>query len=110
MKNQRTTGEFSVLLLGGFTTIVLALVWVGFVQGIVLSTLWGWFIAPVFHLPSLTVVSAWGLALVCRVLHGIDTSRKNDDDLVGSLVKSFFAVPLGYALVLGIAWVVKSWM
>jgi hypothetical protein len=37
-------------------------------RGALLQLLWGWFVVPVFHLPSLSLVQALGIALVVTFL------------------------------------------
>lgn len=38
------------------------------VEGFLLATLWGWFIAPIFHLPLLSVPQAIGIALTVTLV------------------------------------------
>lgn len=47
-----------------FLTVAVLAIW----RGIVLSTIWGWFMVPVFGLPALTITPAIGVALVVSFL------------------------------------------
>lgn len=61
------------LLFTGFVAMygvmTVAFVAVGaLIDGWVLSILWGWFMVPVFHLPSLAIAPAIGIALMIGLL------------------------------------------
>ena len=55
----------------GFVTIGATAIATGLFNGLILSLLWKWFAAPVFHLANITIFQAWGLA----VLIGFFTTR-----------------------------------
>ena len=53
----------------GLPLIVAVLLVYGYVvDGYVLSMMWGWFIVPVFHLPTLSIVQAIGVGMVVSFL------------------------------------------
>jgi hypothetical protein len=73
-------------------------------NGYVLSVFWGWFIVPVFDVPSITTLQAYGLMLVVGLLKG-HTSAKQDKskttaDVIGELITVSVFVPL-FCLVFG---------
>ncbi len=106
-----SAGEACSMLFGGFVAFLLSIVWVGFFAGLLLSTLWGWFIVPVFGLPTISIIQAWGIAQVFRCLQGLKLSEEKSKDGFGiALAKAFLGVPLAVAVIMGIAWVAKSWM
>jgi hypothetical protein len=72
-------------------------------NGYALSVRWGWFIVPIFGMPSLSIVTAAGLALVVSYLtHQLH--EKNNDGLsftiVVTLIKPAFGLFFGWILTL----------
>lgn len=109
--NDMSAGEACSMLFGGFVALLLSIVWVGFFVGLLLSTLWGWFIVPVFGLPALTIIQAWGIAQVFRCMQGLKLSKEKSEDTFSiALAKAFFGAPLAVFMIMGVAWVAKSWM
>lgn len=105
-----TAGTAASLFLGGIASIVLILVWAGFWTGLTLSTLWGWFVSPTFGLPAITLLQAYGLALVFGAARGFG-SKKTEPEGFGAVVARALALPpIGAALTLAVGWVVKAWM
>lgn len=105
-----TTGVAASLLLGGFATIMLTLVWGGFWSGLALSTLWGWFVVPVFKLPELTIVQAYGLALVVQVAKGTTGKRDKSEGFLSAIAKGIWLPPAVSVLVLLVGWIANIWM
>lgn len=97
-------------LIGAVSALMLAIVWSGLVTGVMLSVLWGWFIVPIFGLPALSIIQAWGVAIVFRSLQGIDLGQNPEQKWSSVFAKAFIGKPLVAVLILGIAWVGKSWM
>lgn len=84
---------------------------IGFVlKGWALSTLWGWFIVPVFQAPALSIPAAIGANLIAAFLTKQvmpeDQSKKPDERLVQSIGYVLLAPPV-FVLV---GWIVKQWM
>lgn len=50
-------------------TVVASVVVAGLFNGLVLSVLWRWFAAPVFHLANITIFQAWGLMVLLQYLN-----------------------------------------
>lgn len=110
MKNSMTPGVFAAALLGSVAAIPLSIVWGGYWSGLTLSILWGWFVVPMFALPALTLLQAYGLALVLRAVQGYQAQPKSEDGFGGALAKAFILPPVLAGLVLLAGWVAKSWM
>ena len=94
---------------GAVFAVVVALVLVGVVSillnGWALSVLWGWFVAPQFALPPLSVPIAIGLVLTAQLIIRPDygtTKHKDSDfgDVIGKAVGAAIA-PLA---VVGVGW------
>lgn len=105
-----TAGTAVSLFLGGIASFLLVLVWGGFWAGLTLSTLWGWFIVPVFGLPTVTLLQAYGIAMVFRAARGIDTNKTNKDSFGTVMGRAVIGHPVVAGLTLGVGWVAKSWM
>lgn len=97
-------------VVGAVSALLLAIVWSGLVTGVMLSVLWGWFIVPIFGLPALSIIQAWGVAIVFRSLQGIDLGQKTEQSWGSLFAKAFIGKPLVAVLILGVAWVAKLWM
>ena len=78
-------------------------------HGWVLSIVWGWFIVPLFGLPSLSIAYAVGLVLVAGMFRG-ESKTDEDDDVVYRIAKSLGNAFLGPLLVLGLAWIVVQFL
>jgi hypothetical protein len=85
---------------------MMAIIAIGFMfvaamlEGWALSMMWGWFIVPVFHAPSLRIPYAIGLALVVGMLtHRV---RKEEDTpdlptfIIHGLVMPFAFIATGW--------------
>lgn len=110
MKTPMTPGVAAAALFGGIAIIPLSIVWGGYWSGLTLSLLWGWFVVPVFALPALTLLQAYGLALVLRAARGYHTPPKTEDKFGAAVAKAFILPPVVAGLLLLAGWVAKSWM
>ena len=94
----------------GWIVVFLVLVTVGtLMNGWALSTIWNWFIPPIFRLTSLTLWQAIGVAMVFELFTGTNKLNKSDGEkkstgerLVEGVLTAVF-VPL---FSVGIAYVV----
>ena len=77
-------GKFTV----GLALLIAAIV----IRGWVVSTLWGWFIVPVFHAPVLSIMQAVGLSLVAGVF--TTSLRDFEDKSEKSVWEQFLIVTL----------------
>lgn len=95
------------ILIGVVTLIVISSLWYGYV----LSVIWGWFIAPTFSAPLLSVPAAIGMSAAIRFITWQETNGKSEEKslnekLAAILVRSFI-LP---ALTLFFCWIIKHWM
>ena len=108
----KSDDKLGLAIFGGCTLVVVALVGGIVGQGLALSILWEWFVVPIFGLPALTMVQAYGIALVFETLQGYRKGPQADKDAstgvsaaVTQLLISIVARP---ALLIGIGLIVKS--
>ena len=79
-----------------------------FMNGWALSLLWGWFISPPFGIPTLTIMQAFGVALVCSFVaiphksDSRDEKTRLSDQITNSTIIPIVAV--------GIGWVVRQFV
>ena len=79
------------------------------IRAIVFSMLWSWFVAPVFHLPALTVGAACGLMILAAVfLPGWETNWNEQSD--GQKMDWFIQSMAINEVALGMGWVVHLFM
>lgn len=106
-------------------TLVIASVIVGFVVGTgllvalgavlngwALSILWGWFIAPLFGLPTLSVPAAIGLALVVTFLtkHYEDVAKDETKKPAEKFAMACGVLVMKPAFAVAIGWVVTKFL
>lgn len=95
-----------IAILGLFAFITLMIAAVSVVNGFILSTMWGWFIVPLFGLPALNIPAAIGISMVVS-LFAYRRPEKNKDmkeawaDLATAIAGRF--------IVLFAGWVLKSY-
>lgn len=84
-------------------------------RGWVVGQLWGWFVAPTFHLPLLSIPVALGIGVLLSVIqprYATDCQGKERTEeeqtawLLCSYATTFFA-PLW---MLGVGWVIHQWV
>ena len=107
-------GKLTLACMGVAFLAVFALIGGIVSTGIALFVLWGWFIAPIFALPALTIWQAYGIALAFAALRGYREPPKPADDSTSDVVESvgkiFLIVVLHPALLIAIGWIVRSLM
>mgnify|MGYP003461220352 CR=1 FL=1 len=104
-----TAGVAASAALGVFAATILGFVWVAAWSGFTLSVLWGWFIAPVFSVPTLSVAQAYGLALVLRSVQGFTSQEKSKDDFAQLVGKLLILPPFVTGLTILLGWAIKAW-
>lgn len=86
---------------------VVLLIFSSIFNGYALSVLWGWFVVPTFHLPTLSLVQAIGLAMILTYLTYQHVDAKKGDESFGemmakafplTLIRPSFALLFGYVL------------
>lgn len=99
-------GPVLVGVLGGLAAIDLTIAWGGFWAGLALSTLWGWFIVPIFGLPVLGILQAYGVGMVLRTAQGFHTKKEEGS----AFMRLVFIPPIATAFLCMVGWFVKTWM
>jgi hypothetical protein len=97
---------------GVFVALFVAVVGGSIMNGWVLSTMWGWFAVPLFHLPTLTVAYAIGISLLIGMFSRYDTNSKDGEKkdttkLIAELLTRVFVTPLA---TLFFGWIVKMFI
>lgn len=69
------------------------------------SILWGWFVVPVFGLPPITVMQAWGITLALSMLRPKINMSKSESDFPSGLLAVVIAPPLS----VGFGYAIKFW-
>lgn len=75
---------------GGLAYLLLTPIWSGFV----LSIMWGWFIAPAFHLPQINIPLAIGISLVIGMLTYQVSAQEPDKTYTKRSITVGIAYPL----------------
>jgi hypothetical protein len=108
--------EGCILLLVGIVAlpfqILIGVLWGGYV----LSTLWGWFVAPLFNLPAITALQAASLALtvtfgakILTVVKEVGKTKTLEEGVI-AIIGSFFAIICGPALALLVGSIIKQFI
>jgi membrane protein CcdC involved in cytochrome C biogenesis len=96
---------------GVLVLIVLALTINVLLDGFALATLWGWFVVPVFHVPSLSVIQAIGFGLVMTVLTKQFNESKSEKQSSTEAITRIFTYAVGIPLFyLCFGWVIHLFM
>lgn len=81
-----------------------------FLNGYTLSVLWGWFIVPIFGLPTLGIVSAMGFALVVTYLTHQADWTKDENKTSGAVGRAFTVAVLKPLFGLLFGWVLLQFL
>lgn len=95
----------AIVVVGGLATIAAA-----FVNGWVLSILWGWFIQPYFEVPALTIPLAIGIVLVVGFLTHQGKQAKDTRDTAQQLSDAASEVILYPLVVLALGYFVQMFL
>ncbi len=83
----------------------------GLFNGLVLSVLWRWFVVPVFHLPTFTVLQAWGLAIFLQfVTYKVDTKSDEGTSATEIMLKHAFSFTVTGLISLAVGYVVLQFI
>lgn len=109
--------ETVLVIVGLFGAMILlvagAVLWMGFWKALALSTLWAWFVVPIFALPGITLMQAYALTLVVASFQGLKKPDDNKDarnNLNSNFAWIIFAPPVACGTLVGIGWCVKTWL
>jgi len=66
---------------GALLLVLVSIIVLAIAEGLVLRTLWGWFVAPTFGLPLLQTPVALGIALMIRTItyENCQTNKADED-------------------------------
>lgn len=98
--------------LGILVSLVLLFVIGMVLNGWALSTIWNWFIPPVFGLTTLTIGKAIGVSMVFELFTGTNRlakasqSRTDDKSYTETFIESLISVILTPVMSVGFAWLV----
>lgn len=97
-------------IFGQFMAVVLTLTLIPIMNGLVLSTLWGWLIVPIFEIQPLRAIEAIGILVVISFMKTHSISDDDDKDFWPNFAKSIMVsiVLAVYALFAG--WVVTQFL
>jgi hypothetical protein len=90
--------------------LFLCIVVTPFIRAFVLKTMWGWFMVPLFGLPSLGMVAAYGLALTVFAFLPRDLSIDSEyrpKDAAEKLIRNTVVSPF---VILGLGWIAHGCM
>lgn len=91
--------------------LTIPLVIVGlFINGWAISTMWGWFVVPIFALPSLTIAQAVGVSCLLSLLKPSSSDRRESRDtieIIGNMISEALFVPV---IAVGFAWIVTLFL
>lgn len=94
--------ESFLILLGGASGILILMILSPLINGWALHLLWGWFVAPLFSLPGLTIGQAIGLSAVVSFMtyqYHVEPKEKAEQGLaaiLGFLLRPIFYVVFGW--------------
>jgi hypothetical protein len=102
----------SIAVAFGLGVIGLGIAGTMILRGWALSTLWGWFVAPVFALPTLGMAQAIGITTIVALMTPIKANEKerNDKPASKTFLKSLVTNCSVVLLTLGIGWIVKHFL
>jgi hypothetical protein len=83
--------------LGQTTGLIVVLVFSVTAYAFVLQNMWGWFIVPVFHLPSITLAEAVGLDLMVSLLRINNPTTKTEGETIGDILTKGLGKVFGLA-------------
>lgn len=80
-------------------------------SGYALSVLWGWFFAPTFNLPVISIPAAIGIAIIVGYMTKPEQESKTDGKSFGEvLATASVKAAIKPAFALGIGALVRLWM
>lgn len=97
----------------GYITSIIGLLTAGvFIKGFTAMKLWAWFIAPLFNVPELSLLSAYGLAMFASMIAMSKSGKSVDKDKAfwEQMLQSLIEMLVINGMYLGLGWIVKSLM
>jgi hypothetical protein len=105
MDNENEVSTFLLSCLGLVALTAIVIVVGPPMHGWALAQLWDWFVVPIFDLPSMTVLQAYGVAMVVSLLaRDFDLESHEDKSqferwtiiIAGTIFRPLFAVLVGW--------------
>lgn len=75
-------------------------------SGWAICVLWGWFVSPLFGLPAITILQAYGLSLVLAALRGWRKSEPFESNYEAAVAVT--ASLLSPAMLVGLGWLIRQ--
>lgn len=102
-------------VLGKTVFAVVGLVAAAAIKGVVLSTLWAWFVVPTFALPALSIAQALGVVVVADYIrYDYDQLTESDDYKrltgTGKLIMALASVVVMALFFLSYGWTISLFM
>jgi hypothetical protein len=95
----------------GCVTATVAMLVGTVLRGIVLATLWGWFVVTTLHAPELRPVQALGLSLIVTAFLPTASTKTDSSMPFGKAIVTLVVFSLGSPLLtLGFGWVVRQFL
>ncbi len=104
--------NFLLSCLGLWATFSAAIIIGSVVNGWALTILWGWFIAPIFGLPILTIPQAIGVGMVVTFFtkHAIRTKETEPKDFTTALRETLITIIFTPAFTVGMGYIVSLFL
>lgn len=96
--------------LGIIFSLVVLIVGGTLMNGWALSTIWNWFMVPIFTLPALTLWQAMGVSMVFELFTGTNRAKKNSSDTSGKTYTEVLVESLALVILVPLASVVVAWI
>lgn len=97
-------------ILGIVSATLITMSYGAIISGYTLATLWGWFVVPVFALPALGIMQAYGLMLISSLLRGIPKSEKEEKTFGRKIGEAVLRSTLLCGIILGTGYIVKEFV
>jgi hypothetical protein len=119
MSNELTDGQEVAIGIAALFGVIIGALILGFggflygvfVAGFVGMKLWAWYIVPVFGLKALTIVQAWGIALLASLwTHQFFTNTNKDERSDGEKIAYFLAMFASPWLTLLFGWIGHAYL
>lgn len=110
VKKENTVAVIASVAVGLVALLALSIIWSALWFGLSLSILWGWFVVPLFGLPSIGVAQSYGLILVLRLMTINASIKKESETKTADLIaRSILTPPFSAGVFICVGWLVKAW-
>ena len=98
---------------GASIVMIISIVGSAILNGWVLSTMWQWFIVPLFHAPVLTIPYAIGISLMIGMFSkssSTSSDNKGEGTDWSKVISALLAIFLSPLFVLFMGWIVRMFL